>query len=365
MAGDQESDLVTEAIKGTEAEIFGEAFDAEDAVQEEAGDRSLESLGEGLEGRGDDDDADAEEEADEAATDADGKAVVRDPETGKFAAKDAKGEKPKAAEEDEEAEAEPPVKGKGEAEEPKGRVPAGRLREEAEGRRAAEDRAKAAEQQLEQERANNRTALEQLNAKLEGVLAAVKPGKPAQEAVKPEKPDMFADPEGYERYMQEQFDQRITQVQNNFAVTRVNDSLAAAAEQHGENFTKAHSALSGLDPQSPSDRATVQRIWNASNPGKALMTWHQQQETLREVGGDAGKYREKVEQDVRAKLAADPEFRKQLLADLRAEADNGDGKPRNVNRLPKSLNGMSGRSASPGGSQDNSDRAVFEEAFTD
>src|SRR5581483_3221866 len=85
------------------------------------------------------------------------------------------------------------------------------------------------------------------------------------------------------------------------------------------------------------------------NPGEALVSWHKRSATLAEVGDDPAAYRERVAKETREALLKDPEFRKQLLADMRGEAGVGDdGRPRTQVRLPKSLNGAQGSNVGAG-----------------
>ena len=107
-------------------------------------------------------------------------------------------------------------------------------------------------------------------------------------------------------------------------------------------------------------------MWNSPNPGEALVSWHKRNEALREVGDDPSAYKAKIAEETRQALANDPEFRKQLLEGLRAEAETGDGgKPRTVTRLPASLNRAAGgnhlRSDLADG--DNSNTAIFDSIF--
>lgn len=54
----------------------------------------------------------------------------------------------------------------------------------------------------------------------------------------------------------------------------VNTSLGAAHERYGEDFEAAYKALTTQDHNDPIARATVQRIWDAPDSGKALMHWY-------------------------------------------------------------------------------------------
>ena len=70
------------------------------------------------------------------------------------------------------------------------------------------------------------------------------------------------------------------------------------------------------------------------------MTWHHNQETLREVGNDPAKFKEGIAKATRESLMKDPEFRKQLIAELRAEAGD-DGPPAGRKTPPSSFRARS------------------------
>lgn len=340
-----ENDILATAIKNTEAEIFRKATDAaEPSEGDEEGDQSLEEIGDGLEGQ-------VEPEEDEAGDDAE------DDEAEEKADKadDDETEKPEAKGDD----AQRDDKGRF-AEEGKGdvRVPLKVARQQA---REAEERAKIAET----ERDAVKTEMATLNAKLDGILAGL--NRPVQQPPKPQeqpqKPDMFADPEGYEKWRDARESERIAGLEKSFSTRFVDNSLAAAHEQHGDTFTKAYQAITSQNPQDPAARALVARIWSAPNPGRAMMNWWQQQETLREVGTDPGKYKERIATETREALMKDPEFRKQLIAELKGQASGANG-AKHVTRIPKSLSEASGgSSARERGTSDGSDRAVFESVF--
>jgi hypothetical protein len=84
------------------------------------------------------------------------------------------------------------------------------------------------------------------------------------------KPDMFADPDGYERWMVGEIQRRSGIDQ--FHADRVNQSLAAAHREFGEDFEQAYGDISQrLDPRNPTHANLVRGIVNDENPGRALM----------------------------------------------------------------------------------------------
>lgn len=351
--------LLSQAISNTESEIFREASDQADPEDAEDGvsDRTREDMGDGLEGQVEDpdegDETDDDEQDDEEADDAEQPETrERDPKTGQFV---------KAEDKLAPTQAEPEVQ-------PRGRVPVGELLSERKARQAAEERATAVESQAQRD-------LAAMNARIDRILSGQE--RPVQEQPRPQqqqpaaptKPDMFSDPEGYEAWLRADIVQGFTQ-------QRVESSLSDAHEQFGEKFVKAYQDLTGINVTNTSDRsvaglsrndpiaqATVQRIMASPNPGRALMNWHNQQTVIRE--GGTPQFREKVEAEARERLMKDPDFRKQMLADLRAEAANG-GQARSITRIPKSINDASGGTSAQRGdmhSIDDSDEGVFGEIW--
>ena len=92
----------------------------------------------------------------------------------------------------------------------------------------------------------------------------------------------------------------------------------------------------------------------------------QRAEVLRQVGDDPVKFRERAAAQERERLMKDPEFRRQLLEELRADAEAGDnGRARTAVNLPRSLSRVSGGSSHMADrvSMDDSDSAVFGSVF--
>lgn len=317
---------VDDAFESTEDEIMAHALD----IGENDGDtdRTPENSGNGLEGEivDEDDDGDDDGKDDEGK---DGKTETKD--DGR--SKDEKDDEP--ADDDKE----PETRGDQRL----------ALREERNLRRAAETR----ETETKSEVNRLLTRLETLERQ---VTAPAKPAKSEAE----EEPDVFADPQGFKQSI-------ISAADKKYVLRRVEETFGDAHETHGKEFEAAYGALTKLDTTSPTDRALVQRISNAPNPGKALMRWHREQVVVREIG-DPTTY----EARTRDRLLKDPETRKQLLKELRAEAegrldddDGEDRKPvrRNLPSLNSGARGGSGRGrqADPG-LYDDSDEAVFDHA---
>jgi hypothetical protein len=317
----ESSDPITAAMIETEKEIAGFAWNNEETESlDSTGDRSLEDLGEGLEGQ--------HEEGE-----------------------DAEGDEPEGDEPEEQTEPEKkpePVAAKpGDTQttrtEPEGRIPPGRLRE-------ANERARAAEVERDTLKAERDRLAAESKAQLDLVMreiAALKTAPRGETKVEPPKaeviPDIFEDPKGFADHLQKGFQTELSRRDAQLANMRVETSMAIAHAAHKDTFEKAFESINKLNPQDPDARATVQRIYASPNPGEALVSWHKRSQTLAEVGDDPVAYRERLAKETRESLMKDPEFRKQLIADMRGEANNGDdGRPRTTTRLPKSLNGAQG-----------------------
>lgn len=318
-------EMLTDAIRGTEAEIANSVFDKEDG--DDSTDRSLEAMDEEGEGEGDEDAENSEAEVE--AKDGDAK-PGRD-EKGQF--------KPTEAQ-------------RGDDRSTDGRTAA--LREER-GKR----------QTLEAERDQYKTGFDDLRtqiANLNGQISTLTRVAPRQQQEQPkavERPDPIVDPDGYARSVRDE-------VEAGIISRNVEETFRDAHEEHGNKFEAAYSALTSLDRNSPSDRALVQRISKSANPGRALMRWHTQQEAVREIG-DPKSYRERV----RNELLEDPEFEKAVVARVRERANGGNNQQRrpvnNITRLP-SLNSSgsgSGRQSRSASDDDDSDAAVAAYAFRD
>ncbi|MEP9368663.1 hypothetical protein [Xanthobacter sp. VNH20] len=198
-------------------------------------------------------------------------------------------EAPEPAERQQPAQADPPA--------PDHRVPLSELLNERERR---------------QEFAREVERLRQENAEFQRQMQALR--QPVQPP-----PDMFADPEGFRGSIEQQ----LTQMEQRFAQRiqreRLDMSFDLAAEKNPEGFQKAFSELEQVI-KTERDYALRDRIVSAPNPGKALLDWHRNREALRETGGDVVAYRERISKEARESLAKDPEFRRQLLEEMRAEA---------------------------------------------
>jgi hypothetical protein len=352
-----EDDILRDAIIGTDKEIFAEGFGKEELTLDETGDRGLETMGDGLEGQHEPEDE--ENEPDEPDNGTDDDAHPKDePEN-----PDAVEAKAKAEAEAKDKPAEP------DKTEPQGRIPPGRLREEAERARAAIAERDTLKAQLDAEKAANAKAVSDLNAKFDALLALQQrqPAPKPEDTAKPKAPDLFEDPNAFAEHLNKSVAEKFDAFQKQMRDREVNASIESARARHGEAFSNAWKAIETL-PKSPETVQLIQRLEASPNPGEAIVLWHKRNQAIREVGDDLDGYKARLAEKTRTELMADPEFRKELLASLRSDAMTGDqGRPRTAVKLPNSL------ARTPGSNQrapndleifDGSESATFNSAWS-
>jgi hypothetical protein len=166
--------------------------------------------------------------------------------------------------------------------------------------------------------------------------------KPAPK-VEVAKPDPLLDPEGYEKYLETKFEERLLNNQREA-------SLATAHRVYKQEFEEAYAAA-----QKAVDPALKARMQQSRDPGETLIEWHREQKTRAEVGSDLKAYKEKL----RKEALEDPEFRKAAMEAWREQAPvNG----RSRVDLPPSLNGASRSNALLRSADGNlSDAELFQE----
>lgn len=338
-------ELIGQAMIDTEKEIAASAWDKEDEItHDDTGDRTLEATGDGLEGQIEDDEEEGEEEG-EAEGDGEN-AEAGDKGDGK----DGKTAKP-------EGEGSNKSKPEGDAEKPTGRVPPAEHRKVAERARAAEaerDTLKAqldkATKDAETDRTKSRSEIDELKGQfntLQQLLQrVVQPQQKADDKAETP-PNLFEDPDAWQARRDKELNDKLAPINQGMGNLRVELSMQIAQAVKGETFTTAFNALKSLNPRDPEAQITVRRIMSSDNPGQAVIDWHKQVETLREVGNDPAKYKERIRAEAIEALKNDPEFRKSLVEGMRDEAMTGNnGKPRTAFRPPPSLNGIPGNGAS-------------------
>ena len=99
--------------------------------------------------------------------------------------------------------------------------------------------------------------------------------------VKVEKPDPLLDPEGYEKYLENKFEEKLLN-------SHRESSLAQAHRTYKADFEEAYAAA-----QKQVDPALKARMQASRDPGETLMEWHREQKTRAEVGNDPNAFFEK------------------------------------------------------------------------
>lgn len=180
-------------------------------------------------------------------------------------------------------------------------IPAWRLREEAEAKRAALDRADKLERELQQARQQNRQYQQHNQPKAEPI-------------------DPFENPQEWQKQQTETLEQRLLN-------ERFNMSEMLARQAFGDEAVEA--AVQWAQSLPSHEQLAIR---NSLNPYGDLVKRKKQADTLAEIGTDPGAYKERL----KTELMKDPEFRKAMLADTKQEAV---ARPEsNVTRLPPSLN---------------------------
>jgi len=309
------------AIANTDQELMAFAQGADEEPNFDDTDRSLEEMGDGPEGQHLDDAAD-----EVTASEGDPKKPAVEEPPGE------PGDEPGEPEEADEPEEEP--------RDARGLRAA--MLSERKQRQAAEAAAKTMREEFAAERARIDRLLSQQPQQQ----------PPPQQAPKP---DPVLDPDGYERYVVAQMEQRYT-------MRRIEETFQETHETLGQEFVDAYETLRRLDPNNPVDKAIGNRIYTSHNPGKALMKWHREQTILREIGNDPVAYKQRQ----REEFLNDPDMVNQAVARWREQRDGGpQGAPRNITRLPPSLNRARGGTSAREtySSSDNSDEAMMHYAM--
>lgn len=185
------------------------------------------------------------------------------------------------------------------AERERGEIPAWRLREEAEAKREAAARAEQYQRELEETRRQN-AAFQQQMATLQRQL---------QERNSPP-PDMYSDPEGYQRHQVSQHQQALREqavmFSEQLARVKFGDELYGKAEQEISRHVQ-------MNPHDP----IVHVIRNSSQPAFELVKWYQQQEANKRL---AGKSIDDLLKEEREKALNDPAFLAQAIEKAKAAA---------------------------------------------
>jgi hypothetical protein len=185
-------------------------------------------------------------------------------------------------------------------------VPSWRVREINEEKRQLADRLTALETERNQWLAD-RQRLQSLE-------------KPPEQAAKP---DPLLDPEGYEKYLETKFEEKLLS-------NHRESSLAQAHRTYKTEFEEAYAAA-----QKQIDPALKARMQQSRDPGETLIQWHRENKTRAEVGNDPNAYFDKRFEA----YLSDPANQAKVLERIRGGAQPQPGaarQPAPVN-LPPSL----------------------------
>lgn len=255
---------------------------------------------------------------------ADSAAPVPEPEVAEEAAPE-----PETQEAAPDAEAEQPKgedKPKGYRDPTSGRfVPLTELQSEREKRQQAQKEREEEARLRTQAEENARHVLARLEEMQRRIAAQQQPPQPA--------PDVFADPEGWQAHLQQQFNQRLLDERANFSEMRARDKFGDEAVDKALQAALAQN----LGPQFLAQR----------DPYGSLIQWHKRVTALQKIGPDPEAYEKQLEEKIRAKV----------LEELKAPAA-----ARPQQRFPTSL--ADATASGPQGAPPVSDEAIAASLFS-
>ena len=190
-------------------------------------------------------------------------------------------------------------------------IPPWRLKEEADARRAAEERA-----------ANHERALMDMQRQLQALQKQNEPEQPV--------PDLYENPDAFVDYRNKQ---AIEPIKGEINQLREFYSRKDAIREHGaEKVKAAYDALDrGLSARDPEAIAVYQRATKSLDPFGDIMQWHKKQTIFSTIGDDPEAF---VERQIEERLK-DPTYQAKLLERIRGGAQ---ARPSTVTPLPPSLN---------------------------
>jgi hypothetical protein len=214
-------------------------------------------------------------------------------------------------------------------------IPSWRLKEEAEARRAAEERY----QQTVRELAEIRAQFDQVRKQSEPPKAV---------------PDIFEDANGF---VQHNVSTAIDPIKQEIGQLREFYSQREATREFGAEKVKAAYdwIAQGMQSRDPERMAIYQRAMGSFDPYGEIVRSHQKQSLFEQIGSDPNAY---VERQLEERMK-DPAFQAKLLERIRGSAQARPG----TTQLPPSLNRVSG--AAPAvveDGDDNSDEGIFKYA---
>ena len=237
------------------------------------------------------------------------------------------------AKEVEPKEEETPQPGANQPEQPKSEgIPPWRLKEEADARRAAEERARQYERDLE--------AMRQQIAQNK----------------QPEKvPDIFEDPNAFVDYgvrsAVDPVKQEITQLREFY-------SRREAEREFGADKVKAaYDAIGqGLQSRDPESIAIYQRAMQSLDPYGEIVRWHQKTTVFSQIGSDPNAWLEKQLEE----RLKDPAYQAKLMERIRGSVQPAQ---RPITQLPPSLNKATSAASNEDDGEDNSDGGLLKSAL--
>jgi hypothetical protein len=174
-------------------------------------------------------------------------------------------------------------------------------------------------QKAESEAKSERERREDLERRFSAMERANQPKPEPQE-----EPDPLLDPVGFREHMRREFREQLLGERREM-------SLRMAHRTHKEAFTEAYAE--GQKAMASGDRALQARMQSSADPGETLIQWHQEQKTMKEVGGDPAAYRTRLLEDA----LKDPAYLAKAIAAANAAAGGNGARP--AIKLPPSLSG--------------------------
>lgn len=237
----------------------------------------------------------------------------------------------------------PPAK-----EEDDGKIPSWRMREIREARDAERNARLAAEQKAAALEAQTQQAFAAIQHLQQQLHALQNPPK------KPEPVTLFEDPDAFVGNFVGTVEQRFAAQQEAFQKQlrqmRLENNLSITAMVHKDDFQPAYEAFT--QAVEAGDRALAARVFGSADPGGAMVAWHREARTLKEIGTDPNAY---LERKLEEKLK-DPAFLAKALEAARAQAGGQPvvspttaqpaSRPNTVTQLPPSLRSVPGAAAS-------------------
>lgn len=215
------------------------------------------------------------------------------------------------------------------AEEPERGPPAWRLKEEADARRSAEQRAAQLEQQLQQ------------------FMRQQEQAKPA--------PDIFEDAP---RFVDQRVQTTVDPIKQEIGQLREFYSQREAVREHGADKVKAAYdwIAEGMQSRDPERMAIYNRAMSSFDPYGDIVTSHTKHTVFQQIGADPIAYAKKQALEL---AKADPEFQKELLGLTRGAVQQA--RPSAV-QLPPSLSRGSSSLPRAGDDDDDSEAGLFRQA---